>query len=319
MKVKLFTAWKDNLVGVVSVVGSKVSLDVKTLSEEPQDFIFGKLLSECEVEALYGSDPPFGVIEQYEGVPLYSLPSTDNPASYLLIYRIALLQIPEFTLSSPEVEGNSIEIGGDMVRLDTFTCSCMSREVPCKHVVIAVNSLPPSIFQEFLLAKVEAIVGSKVELETPFREWEEKGEEKVTLPPSISAALWNCQHLGCYLEQKRPRLEEWESRVKGLEFFNIDGVTFFPRGAVVFVEWKVMRDISPIQYTLFQRLSQLSQHILVVVCVGDPRTLTVHAVRLFHCGETTDWLEMSGDEVLQLIVNFGRGNGISHLFRGDKE
>lgn len=307
---KMFVAWKDNLMGIVAVKEGKASLDVKTYpsGEYPEKFLL-KLLSSCEeeVEALYGSEPPFGVsdfLSNGRKVPLVPIPPTENPAEFFLTYRLAAMENPEFLLRLEDKEigdAAQVNVNDDAVTLETLTCSCFSRQVPCKHVVIVVNSLPTSIFQEILRKKVSRVLGMDVTLETPLRE-----ERKDKAVPSIRASLWDCKHLGCYLEKRRPRLEEWESKVRGLEFFNIDGVASFPSGSIVFVEWKVRKEIPYPQVVLFKQLTALSDRIVVFVCVGDPQAAEVDAVKVFYKGGMTDWQKVSTEELLQAISTFGK-------------
>lgn len=100
---------------------------------------------------------------------------------------------------------------------------------------------------------------------------------------------WNCKDKGICFRRLCPKLGEFDDCFPGLiGMSDIDGVVE-QGGRFLFLEWKSNgAQLTTGQRIMFENLTSLSpdpMKVVVMVVSGDPETMSVEAVQVFHSGK----------------------------------
>lgn len=260
---------------------------------------------------LYGSNPPFGLMEKFQNIPLNYVPIHRNPAVFFLTFHLANAEQPNF-LSVKIADHDKIEVDDAYVTLPSLACSCGNTNIvsPCRHVIAVAHAIPHTTYIKMLECHLK---GEKFPLSSEIFQQVEEGKGKGVGVgksvgkgiPSISARFWDCERLGCYLQRRCPHLEHVEEMIYEIRkarpaFFNLDGAALV-NDIPVIIEWKVSYEYPKGQHVLFKELSK--RGVFVFVVVGDPTTLEVSHVRIYEDGRATEFIEMSLKELVRKIVD----------------
>lgn len=102
---------------------------------------------------------------------------------------------------------------------------------------------------------------------------------------------WRCDERGCYNVKHRPKIEVFAGDLPGkIAFGDVDAVVEVG-GRFLFLEFKSggPRDIPYGQRLLFERLTELSDRITVVVACADAETMETRALCIVHRGKFSPW------------------------------
>jgi hypothetical protein len=116
---------------------------------------------------------------------------------------------------------------------------------------------------------------------------------------------WDCAARGCFNTLRRPKIERFAACFpRRIAMSDIDA-TVEVNGHFVFLEMKSHQgDIPRGQRLYFERLTRLSDRIVVMILCGDAETMRCEALRWIHKGETSDWEPATLDDVVALLDNF---------------
>lgn len=290
---KVYLHWNDETVAEVCYDEASRSVSCRTYPLQSVEEALIAASDRYSTGELYGSAPPFGLMDKWREIALHYAPNHINPAAFYLNYMVAVAQEPP-KVKSVVRKGSKVIVDEHQVMLPSLACSCFSKSLnkPCLHSVAAAQSIPHDEFVKL----IEMSIAEPEKLEG--------GNEDE--PKAISARFWDCSRLGCYLHHRRPRLEVVEEKVRAKigffpPFFNLDGATFLD-DKILIVEWKVTREYFKQQVNLFKNLSR-KDGVVVIVVHGDPMRMKVYGVQIFKAGAMSNWKEISSlDELVDLIV-----------------
>ena len=116
---------------------------------------------------------------------------------------------------------------------------------------------------------------------------------------------WDCSNRGCFNLLCRPKIERFAPCFPGRIAMSDIDATVEINGHFVFLEMKSHRgEIPRGQRLYFERLTQLSERITVMVLCGDAQTMECEALRWIHKGQLSDWQSATFDDVIQLLNKF---------------
>jgi hypothetical protein len=101
---------------------------------------------------------------------------------------------------------------------------------------------------------------------------------------------WVCSERGCYNTKHRPKIEIFAECLPGrIALTDIDA-TVEVNGHFLFLEFKspTIRELPTGQRIYFERLTALSDKIVVVVVFADAENMACRAIRTIHAGKTSE-------------------------------
>lgn len=126
------------------------------------------------------------------------------------------------------------------------------------------------------------------------------------LPDNYNPIHHNCETKGCWNKKYRPNIEYfYHALPRKITMSDIDG-TVEVNGHFLFLEWKSFKGALPIgQRIYFQRLTELSNNVTVVIIHGDCETMHVeHIMRCRH-GKFSDWEECDLETLFEKVKRWG--------------
>ena len=99
---------------------------------------------------------------------------------------------------------------------------------------------------------------------------------------------WDCERQGCFNRVKRPKIEVFDDCFPGLNAFTDVDAIIERNGRFLILEWKDHRDIPTGQRIMFERLTQDSS-LVVVMVQGNSETMAVEAIKMVAGGKIGAW------------------------------
>ena len=106
--------------------------------------------------------------------------------------------------------------------------------------------------------------------------------------PKLREMRWDCERHGCLNQLKRLKLGVFDDCFPGRNGFGDVDAIIERNGRFLILEWKDHRDISNGQRIMFERLTQNSS-VVVVVVQGDAETMAVEAIQVVKGGKIGKW------------------------------
>ncbi len=114
---------------------------------------------------------------------------------------------------------------------------------------------------------------------------------------------WDCEERdSCWKVNCSPNIEYFANSLpRNLAFTDLDGTTEV-NGHFLFLEWKSHdEDIPTGQRIYFERLTQLTTKISVIIVAGNPATMETWKVRYIHDGNLYPWHPCDLEELSERI------------------
>jgi hypothetical protein len=116
---------------------------------------------------------------------------------------------------------------------------------------------------------------------------------------------WDCASRGCFNRLCRPKIELFAACFPGRIAMSDIDATVEVNGHFVFLEMKSHQGDIPLgQRLYFQRLTELSPRISVMIIHGDAETMQFEAIRWIYKGQVSGWHPTTLDEVIGLLNKF---------------
>jgi hypothetical protein len=122
------------------------------------------------------------------------------------------------------------------------------------------------------------------------------------LPNNYNPIYHDCEKKGCWNEKYRPNIEYfYHALPRKLTMSDIDAVAEV-NGHLLFMEWKSFKGDLPVgQRIMFQRLTEASDKITVVVVHGDCETMSVENIMGIHGGKFSEWKPCDLEELFDRV------------------
>lgn len=116
---------------------------------------------------------------------------------------------------------------------------------------------------------------------------------------------WDCSKRGCFNQHRRPKIEQFATCFPNRIAMSDIDATVEVNGHFLFLEMKGYQGAIPTgQRIYFERLTQLSDRIVVLVVCGDAMTMQFDAMCWVYKGKLSAWRQSSFDDVSALMRNF---------------
>jgi len=127
------------------------------------------------------------------------------------------------------------------------------------------------------------------------------------LPDNYNPIYHNCETGGCWNKKYRPNIEYfYHALPRKITMSDIDA-TVEVNGHFLFMEWKSFKGALPVgQRIYFQRLTEMSDRVTVVIVHGDCENMKVDHIMRVHHGKFSDWEPCSLIDLFERVAAWAK-------------